>query len=148
MVSFCGNGLNYVTYSSTLSNICNTTQLDNALNATTPSKISGENPDMGLWTGLMLIWHIMKSLTMIWHIMKSLTIASKAFHLISTNLTNVPWVNLYWISSGILNPLKIMGFVGESYFRIMHIMKSLKISETAKFISTKFHMNVPLVILH
>ena len=35
------SGLNYLKLGSTLSNICNTTQLDNA---TTPSKISGENP--------------------------------------------------------------------------------------------------------
>ena len=35
------SGLNYLKLGRTLSNICNTTQLDNA---TTPSKISGENP--------------------------------------------------------------------------------------------------------
>ena len=37
------SGLNYMTIDSTLNNICNTctTQLDNA---TTPSKIFGENP--------------------------------------------------------------------------------------------------------
>ena len=43
------SGLNYCKLGSTLSNICNTTQLDNLttpLNATTPSKISGENPGL------------------------------------------------------------------------------------------------------
>ena len=35
------SGLTYKKLGSTLSNICNTTQLDDA---TTPSKISGENP--------------------------------------------------------------------------------------------------------
>ena len=39
------SGLNYKKLGSTLSNICNTTQLDDPLNATTPSKISGENPE-------------------------------------------------------------------------------------------------------
>ena len=34
------SGLNYLKLGSTLSNICNATEL----NATTPSKISGENP--------------------------------------------------------------------------------------------------------
>ena len=40
------SGLNCLQLGSTLSNICNTTQLDDAtINATTPSKISGENPE-------------------------------------------------------------------------------------------------------
>ena len=33
-----------MTFGSTLSNICNNTKLDNSLNATKPSEISGENP--------------------------------------------------------------------------------------------------------
>ena len=38
------SGLNYLKLGSTLSNICNTTNLTTPLNATTPSKISGESP--------------------------------------------------------------------------------------------------------
>ena len=39
-------GLNYLKLGSTLSNICNTTQLDNATKCYHAQKISGENPDL------------------------------------------------------------------------------------------------------
>ena len=45
------SGLNYLKLGSTLSDICNTTNLTTPLNATTPSKISGENP-VYLWKTL------------------------------------------------------------------------------------------------